>query len=134
MSWWGLKRHAESLLIQQSAVKLREIIGDGVVSAESIQKAFEAGDSDIIALVDKAATYLGRALVIVINLLNPNYVVLTGGLLAFGDRFIDVVRTTVHDHTLPYITSRTQIVAESLDDKSIMYGAGAFLLERELGL
>lgn len=134
VSWWGLKRHAENLLKQQHAPKLRDIVGNGVVNAEAMQKAFEAGDPDIIALVDKAATYLGRALVIVINLLNPNYVVLTGGLLAFGDRFIDVVRTTVHDHTLPYITSRTQIVAESLDDKSIMYGAGAFLLERELGL
>ncbi len=71
---------------------------------------------------------------IVVNLLNPYYVVLTGSLLAFGDQFIDTVRKTVHNHTLPYITSRTQIVAEPVDDKSIMYGAGAFLLERELGL
>ncbi len=134
VSWWGLKRHAELLLKQKGASTLRQIVGDGAVSSDAIRKAFEAGDPDIVALIDKAATYLGRALVIVINLLNPYYVVLTGSLLTFGDRFIDMVRTTVHDHTLPYITSRTQIVAESLDDKSIMYGAGAFLLERELGL
>jgi N-acetylglucosamine repressor len=134
VSWWGLKRHAELLLKQQSATILRQIVGEGPITSEAIRAAFEAGDADIIALVDKAAVYLGRALVIVINLLNPYYVVLTGSLLTFGDLFIDTVRKTVHDHTLPYITSRTQIVAEPLDDKSIMYGAGAFLLECELGL
>jgi predicted NBD/HSP70 family sugar kinase len=77
---------------------------------------------------------LGRALIIVVNLLNPHYVILTGSLLTFGEPIIETVRKTVHDNTLPYITSHTEIVAESLDDKSIMYGAGAFLLERELRL
>jgi N-acetylglucosamine repressor len=134
VSWWGLKRHAEQLVKHDGATILRQIVGDGPINSEAIRAAFEAGDPDIIALIDKAAVYLGRALVIVINLLNPYYVVLTGSLLTFGDLFIDTVRKTVHDHTLPYVTSRTQIVAEPLDDKSIMYGAGAFLLERELGL
>ena len=134
VSWWGLKRHVDQILKQQGAPILRQIVGTGPISSDAIRTAFEAGDPDIIALVDKAAVYLGRALVIVINLLNPYYVVLTGSLLTFGDRFINTVRQTVHDHTLPYITSRTQIVAEPLDDKSIMYGAGAFLLEQELGL
>ncbi len=134
VSWWGLKRHAEQLIKQGAAPLLRKIVGHGAVTSEAICSAFEAGDADIVALVDQAAVYLGRALVIVVNLLNPYYVVLTGSLLAFGDQFIDTVRKTVHNHTLPYITSRTQIVAEPVDDKSIMYGAGAFLLERELGL
>lgn len=134
VSWWGLKRHAEVLLKQQRASTLHQIVGDGPISSDAIRAAFEAGDPDIIALVDKAAVYLGRALVIVINLLNPYYVILTGSLLTLGDLFIDTVRKTVQNHTLPYVTSRTQIVAEPLDDKSIMYGAGAFLLERELGL
>jgi len=134
VSWWGLKRHVDQILKQQGAPILRQMFGTGPISSDAIRAAFEAGDPDIIALVDKAAVYLGRALVIVINLLNPYYVVLTGSLLTFGDRFINTVRQTVHDHTLPYITSRTQIVAEPLDDKSIMYGAGAFLLEQELGL
>jgi N-acetylglucosamine repressor len=134
VSWWGLKRHAERLLKLSGASILREIVGDGTITSDAIRRAFEAGDTDIIGLIDKAAVYLGRALVIVINLLNPHYVVLTGSLLTFGEPFIETVRKTVHDNTLPYITSHTQIVAEPLDDKSIMYGAGAFLLERELGL
>jgi len=134
VTWWGMKRHARQFIQDYPDSILARLAQNHEITSTILCEAYAQGDPQVIALVMRAATYLGRALVVAINLLNPQYIILTGSLLTFGDSFVDRVRTTIKQNTLPYITSQIEIVANGLDDRSILFGAGAFLLERELGL
>ncbi len=134
VSWWGIKRHVQRLIRAYPESTLAQVVGGKPITIAGIQQAIILGDPYIIDLVETAAAYLGRALVMVAHLLNPKCIVITGSIIELGDTFIDRVRQTTYEHTLPYIASQMEIIANRLDDRSILLGAGAFLLEQELGL
>jgi len=79
-------------------------------------------------------TYLGLALTTVVHVINPGRIILGGSLIRLGDDFITQVRRTVNEHVLPQLADRLDIVLSELDDKMVVLGAGALLLERELDL
>jgi N-acetylglucosamine repressor len=133
VTWWGIRQHALRIAQQPDSL-LNSLLDDGEISAASIVKALAKKDPHTIALVEQAGNYLGHALVMVTHLLNPSCIILSGSILELGETFIHRVEQTIRDHTLPYISSQTKIIVNQLNDKSILLGAGAFLLEGELGL
>lgn len=87
----SLERYPESVLnaVEQS----------GELSVTAVLEAAESHDPLASQVTDKAVSALGSALVDVINLLNPEYVVLGGGIFTIG-RFADLVRQYVSEHAL----------------------------------
>jgi glucokinase-like ROK family protein len=123
------REHPESLLNQAASAA----DGDGT-TVLSVGRAAEQGDAQAIALIEQVGSTLGLALTTVIHLLNPRRIILGGNLARMGDRFIDHVRRTVQERALPQLADQTDIVLSDLGDKTVLLGAGALLLERELGL
>ena len=135
VSWWGIKRHAQILAQQYPDSPLAQLTQDGCeISVAIIKKAITLGDTHILELVNQVAIYLGRALIMLIHLLNPKMIIITGSILELGDSFVAEVRKTVVDATHPYPVGDLEIIANRFDNQSILLGAGAFLLEQELGL
>jgi N-acetylglucosamine repressor len=134
VSWWGIKRHALTLAQQFPDSALARMTQGDDISVSTIQRAISEGDIHILELVKQVATYLGQALIILTHLLNPQMIIITGSILELGDSFISQVRETVLENTLPYISSDLKIIANRMDKQSILRGAGAFLLEQELGI
>jgi predicted NBD/HSP70 family sugar kinase len=134
VSGWAIARrvqqiareHPESLLNQPAD-------GDGI-TALAVQRAAEQGDAQALALIEQISATLGLALTTVIHLLNPRRIILGGDLIRLGDRFIEQVRRTVQERALSQLADQTDIVLSNLGDKTVLLGAGALLLERELGL
>jgi N-acetylglucosamine repressor len=135
VSWWGIKRHAQLLAQQHPDSILATLTEDNrEISVATIKKAIAAGDPYILELIEKVADYLGRALMILAHLLNPKMIIITGSILELGDSFVQRVRQTIQANIPPYIADELEIVANRADKQSILLGAGAFLLEQELGL
>ena len=91
-------------------------------------------DDRLAPFVDETARWIGRALASAVGVLNVRYVRLTGPVRAFGDRFIDAVRSALRHSVLPELAAQCDVAFGALGDEAPLFGASAYVLSRELGL
>ena len=93
------------------------------VTAFHVAQAAEAGDALAGSVLDEAARMLGAGLGSAISLMNPERVVLGGGVTKAGERWWQVVRATARDQVLPQ--ARVDIMPAALGDDAPLWGAAA---------
>jgi glucokinase len=76
---------------------------------------------------------LGAGITSVVNVLNPQVVVVGGGAVAAGDLLLDPARAVVAQRALPPSRERVRIVATHFGDESGMLGAALLALEAVAG-
>ena len=81
------------------------------------------------SIVEESARWLGRALLIVIRILNPDRIVLGGGVAQAGNVLLDPVRDTMREFGSPSVGYSTEIVPAALENYSPLYGAAAMALD-----
>ena len=95
-----------------------------------IEDAAKAGDRLALRLWEDAGTQLGIALASVVNLLNPEWIVLAGGLSRARSLLLDPLRRTILQRSFPTPAKAVKLVISKLDQDLGMVGAG--LLAHEL--
>lgn len=125
----------------QSAVKdgqktvLTDMLGSELEDMRSgdLRKAVRRGDKFVEKVVLEAAEYAGIGVANVINLLNPEVVVLGGGLIeALQEEMMPVISKTAKEHALSGTSSGIEIKASKLGDHAGITGA-AVLARRGVG-
>jgi N-acetylglucosamine repressor len=137
VSIWGIIKQAKHKALEHPNSLLNQLTSNGAngdMTIEVILEALRQGDPDAVELVRTAGTYLGQALITVVHLLNPRQIILTGSLVRLGDVFFNEIRHMVEERAFTYISTKTDVIQTKLGDDSILLGAGAMLLEKELGL
>jgi len=104
------------------------------VSGEMVVRAVEAGDATALALVQEIGNYLGLAVAILVNILNPQRVVIGGSLAGLGEPLLAAIRQTVQERALPLLSKDVEIVPSSLGSDVSILGAVAQVLTQELGI
>lgn len=114
----------------QAGSTLRALLGGEVrtVTAKDVSQAAAAGDELSQQVLEEAAQALGRGLGAAITLMNPQRVVIGGGVSKSGPRYFDAVRATARAHVLPGMT--VDIVPAALGDDSPLWGAIALAEDR----
>jgi len=116
----------------QSAVKdgqktiLTEMLGDELRDLRSgdLRKAIRRGDKFVADVVKEAAEYTGLAVANVINLLNPEVVVLGGGVIeALEEDMLGIITKIIQDYVMPGSFGETVIMASKLGDDAGITGA-----------
>jgi len=108
------------------AHKMRERLGDRAtdeITALWVAQAARRGDTLAQEVMDDAARMLGVGLGGAINLMNPQRVVLGGGVTKSGERYWQIVRETTRSHVLPQIG--VDIRPAALGDDAPLWGAVA---------
>jgi len=93
------------------------------VTAQMVAQAAAEGDALAQMLLDGAAAALGAGIGAALNLMNPQRVVLGGGITKSGERWWQIVRETARAHALPQ--TRAEIVPAALGDDAPLWGAAA---------
>jgi glucokinase len=123
----------------QTAVKdgqktvLTDMLGPELTDMRSgdLRKALRRGDKFVEKIVEEAAEYTGIAVANVINLLNPEVVVLGGGVMdQLADEMLSIIVETAKDYALPGTMKGIEIIASKLGDDAGITGA-AVLAKRE---
>jgi glucokinase len=95
-----------------------------------LRKAIKKGDKLVEQIVEEAAEYTGVAVANLINLLNPQVVVLGGGVIdALGDEMMAIVLETARDYSLDAASKGVEIMASKKGDDAGITG-GAVLARR----
>ena len=78
-------------------------------------------------VLDKAAHYLGIGIINVVNIFNPDMVLIGGGMSAIGERLIGPARRIVAERAFGISARETVIRIAELGNDAGVYGAAAFV-------
>lgn len=123
----AIAREARERLQAQppAGVALRQLVsGDlSAITAEHVSQAAALGDELAQAVLRDAAAALGTGIGHVLSLMNPDRVVLGGGVTKAGEDYLSTVQAVARTNTLPEVTS--EIVLSTLGDDAPLWGAVA---------
>jgi glucokinase len=104
----------------------------GATDAIALAERARDGDSKARAAFARAGRLLGLAVANLINTLDPEVVVLTGGLTAAADLFLDELRAAAIERGQPLAAPHVDILVSALGADANLLGAARIALE-ELG-
>jgi len=113
---------------------ITEMLGEDLEDMRSgdLRRAIRRGDKFVKKIVDDAARYTGVAVANLMNILNPEVIVLGGGIMeALEEQMMPIIQQTALDYALEGTSKDIVIRASKLaDDTGIVGGA---VLARKLG-
>lgn len=96
-----------------------------------LAKAIRSKDKLTLKVFKKATKYLGVGIGSIVNFLNPEMIILGGGVVeALDDTFLDNIRAAAEKYALPNTLDGVQIVRAKLGDNSGILGAAALARQR----
>ncbi len=120
-------------LKQGAASSLRTRLGDDLdrVTVAMIAEAANAGDRFACQVMEETGRYLGIGIATLVNLLNPDLVIIGGGVILAGAPLLESVRHVVKLRALPVPGRRVQIVPAKLGVEAPAIGAATFVMLKE---
>jgi glucokinase-like ROK family protein len=95
----------------------------GTLTVESVTAAAMAGDAVAIDLLETAGRHLGVAASWLLNLINPEVLVLAGGMVAAGEPLLSPLLAATSEHVLPQVGARVDIRRSELGADAEVRGA-----------
>ena len=120
------------LTLKQKAKALYRDVGNDIkrIKSKALLRSIQKGDTAVDELIFNKAQIVGIAMANVVNLLNPQMIVLGGGLMeAMGSYILPVARDTMKFHAMPPLVKGVRVVASELGDEAVAYG-GAWLAQQ----
>lgn len=96
------------------------------ITALMISEAYDAEDELAVEVMHETGDLLGYGLSNVINLLNPELIIIGGGMAAAGERLLGSVRASVNSHALQLPAGKCRIVQAELGSSSGIWGAATY--------
>jgi len=96
------------------------------ITAEEVSMAAQGGDSLALEVILQAATYLGVGLVNVVNVFNPEMIIIGGGMSKMGDLLLNPARQVVKERAYQLLAQAVRIVLAELGDNAEVLGAAIF--------
>lgn len=101
--------------------------GERLTIAEMVALA-RGGDPGARRVIDDAGRAVGSVLAGLVNLLNPEMIVVGGDLSEAGDLLLEPLRSSLRRFALPAATEDLEVVAGALGDRANLLGALALVL------
>jgi glucokinase len=98
-------------------------------SAEVVVSAARSGDASALAAVEETARYLGLGIANLVSILNPEMIVLGGGLMQAGDLFLPSIRRIVPLWAQPVAAQQVRIELTQLGEDAGLLGAARLAFE-----
>jgi predicted NBD/HSP70 family sugar kinase len=109
------------------------ILEDQTASIDALARGLAAGDPVAVETLERTARHLGAAVGNLINLLNPQIVVLGSWVAArLGPALLDAVRGSVREHALAHLLADTEIVPSPIATNPVSLGVATLALEGAL--
>lgn len=105
----------------------------GGISVEMLAQAARRGDRFVLRILSEAGSNLGRSIVGLINLLNPELIVIGGGVAsAVGDLLLPEVQRVVRERAMLQGLQEVDIRMSRLNEKDWALGATLLIAEKAL--
>lgn len=130
----GIVDEVKSMLVKnkEEAMKFLKLTSSNLDSLDlkSIFIAARAKDPIVSVVLERAAKRLGIKIAHLVNLFNPEVVIIGGGLEEAGEEFLNKVSATVKDWAFREVTADLKIVYSQLRENAVALGAASLVIER----
>jgi glucokinase len=99
------------------------------ISAHDVATAARQGDALALDIFDRAGRLLGLAIANLVSLLDPEIVVLGGGMAATSDLYLDCLRKTMLERAQPLAAKKVRVVVSEMADTVNLIGCAHLALE-----
>jgi glucokinase len=126
---------AREALERDEASVLHRMVNENLstLTAATVYDAANNGDALALEVVRDTAKFLGTGVANLLNLLNPDVVVITGGVTRAGDRLFEPLRAEVKRRAFRPAVQACRIVPGKLAGTAGMVGAVATFRQQKLG-
>lgn len=98
-------------------------------ASDSISTAASAGDQFAIELFSDAGYKIGKGIAILIHILNPETIVLSGRGAAAGKIWLAPIQQSINENCIPRIAANTTLELSTLGYEAELIGAAALVME-----
>lgn len=128
----AISKAAREQLKQQENSILWEMCGadPNKIEAKTVFDAAKQGDLIACEIIDNAIEYLGLGLALMINLLDPQYIILEGGMANAGDILTDKLETVIARHRMKYAGMRCKMVVSEFGSDAAAIGGASLVLDK----
>lgn len=124
----GIVRTAKDLMLESDEPSLMREIEH--LNPKIISECCEQGDALAIETFRKTGYLLGLALANYANIINPQAIILTGGISRAGKFLLEPTRESFEDHVFPNMRGKVRIVVSRMDNRERdVLGASALAWE-----
>lgn len=100
----------------------------GYESLEELLEAAAEGDERVVALIRSIGDYLGAGIANIVNVFNPDVVIIGNRMSRAAQWLEPAVQAAVDQRTLPYHRERMRILFAELQDQSAVRGAAYYAI------
>ncbi len=118
---------AQDYLKGGKSAKFAEMASDGEITPYIVAKAAEAGDPIAKRIFEIMGYRIGMGLTSVVNLLNPEKIIVGGGVAECGDLLLEPIRQTIKKRAMVVAGSAVQIVPAQLGNSAGVIGASMLI-------
>ncbi len=101
-----------------------------VDGTREIFERYDNNDKSAREIIDKVAVYLGAGISTIINVFNPEIIIIGGGVSEAGDWFIEKIAESGRSRAMETSRKNVEIKAAQLGNRAGLLGAAAFALSR----
>ena len=125
-STMALLRAAEDAIAGKQATRLQRV--EGKLDVAALATAASEGDAVAKRILAQGSEHLGRGISFLLNILNPEMIVLGGPVIDAGEPFLHEVRASVARHAL--LPRGVAIVPSTLGDRAELTGSVLLAMEK----
>jgi len=129
----GVDHCAEPEMSASGLVRAARAAGFDVVNGAEVFALAATGKAIAVRLIDRMGDRLGAAIAAAVGIVNPDVVVIGGGLAQAGEPLFTRVRAAVARYALPSHRARLEIVRAALGEQAGVIGAGLLAWRRAGG-
>ncbi|RYZ96432.1 MAG: ROK family protein, partial [Sphingobacteriaceae bacterium] len=134
-SGWALTRMVkEKILEGSSSILVEKMNGKGEIQMEDVIKAANNDDVLAIELIAKIGDNIGRGIALLINIFNPELVILGGSLAQTGEYIRLPIKSAINKYSLSLVNNDTQLKLSQLGKRAGIIGACLLVRKRLLSL
>ncbi|MCD8742208.1 ROK family protein [Mucilaginibacter roseus] len=109
---------------QKSSLKNYDVVDANAIINEAIK-----GDMLSVKLISEAAYNIGRGLAMLIHIMNPSTIVLSGKGSVIGKLWLSPIQQAIYEHCIPQLANETDLVISKLNVKAQLLGGSVLVIE-----
>lgn len=130
-----LETEASLLAIEAKAVEglkqgeISSLVKYDVISADNIIAEALKGDAFAVKIISEAAYFIGQGLAILLHLMNPESIILSGKGSVIGKLWLSPIQQAMNEHCIPHLTTYTQLAVSNLGNNAQLLGGVTMVIE-----
>ena len=128
----AIARDAEIAVLEGNATKIMELVNEDInrIEAKTVFEAARLGDRLAIQITERAMQYIGIGLANYINLLDPDLIILFGGLTNAGDIFLKKVKEVLRERQMKFAGRQVKLVISQMGENGTAVGSASLVLKK----